>query len=63
LSISQNLISNFFDTSSPFLINLAFCLLFKCLSKSTILLDENNLGWLLGISTVVAYKVYYDETV
>jgi hypothetical protein len=63
MPISHNLITSFFDTSSPFLINLAFCLLFKCLAKGDVKLNQKNLGWLLGISTVVAYKVYYDETI
>ena len=26
-------------------------------------LKEDSVGWLLGISTIVAYKLYYDEPI
>ena len=60
LSLSLSLIDTYFDTCSPYLINLSLCLLCKCLSKGVIPLTSGNIGWLLGISLVVAYKVYYD---
>ena len=63
LTLSQELIQIYFETSTPYLINLALCLLCKCISKGVIELKQNNVGWLLGISTVVSYKVYYDETI
>jgi hypothetical protein len=63
LTVTRELIENYFDSASPFLANLSLCLLCKCLSKSAIVLTAENIGWLLGISAVVAYKTYYDETV
>ena len=35
----------------------------KSLTKNQIGLTKENAGWLLGIATVIAYKVYYDEPI
>jgi hypothetical protein len=32
-------------------------------SRGRITLEVNSVGWLLGVSTVVAYKLYFDEPV
>jgi hypothetical protein len=53
----------FFDPPSPYLINLSLCLFCKCLSRGFLSLKEDSIGWLLGVSTIVAYKLYYDEPI
>jgi hypothetical protein len=63
LLLSESLLEDYFDFFSPFLVNLAVCLFFKCLVKSSTSLTKENVGWLFGIATVVAYKVYYDEPI
>ena len=60
---SEAMVSTIFDSTCPLLVNLAVCLLLKCSSWGGVALSEKNLGWMLGISTIVAYKIYYDEPV
>ena len=60
---SEATVSTIFDSTCPLLVNLAVCLLLKCSSWGGVPLSEKNLGWMLGVSTIVAYKVYYDEPV
>ena len=57
------MLENYFDFYSPFLVNLGLCLMVKSLTKNQIGLTKENAGWLLGIATVIAYKVYYDEPI
>ena len=63
MAFNEGTVSTIFDSTCPLLVNLAVCLLLKCSSWSGIPLSEKNLGWLLGISTIVSYKIYYDEPV
>jgi hypothetical protein len=60
---SEATVSTIFDSTCPLLVNLAVCLLLKCSSWGGVPLSEKNLGWMLGVATIVAYKVYYDEPV
>jgi len=53
----------FFDPPTPYLVNLALCLFCKCMSRGQIVVGVDSVGWLLGVSTVVAYKLYYDEPI
>jgi len=43
--------------------NFALCLFFKCLTRNKLTLTIKNITVLLGISTFVSYKAYYDETI
>lgn len=52
-----------FDQPCPFLVNLALCLLCKCIARAEMLLKEGSVGWLLSTATIVAYKIYYDEPI
>lgn len=52
-----------FDSPCPFLVNLALCLLCKCMARSQMALSEGSAGWLLSTATIVAYKIYYDEPI
>ena len=63
LRLSEGLIGEIFDSPSPFLANLSLCLLFKFFMKSKFQPEADQVGWLLGVSTMVAYKIFVDETV
>ena len=63
MAFSEATVSTIVDSTCPLLVNLAVCLLLKCSSWGGVALSEKNLGWMLGISTIVAYKIYYDEPV
>lgn len=60
---NEAMVRTIFDSTCPLLVNLAVCLLLKCSSWGAVPLSEKNLGWMLGISAIVAYKIYYDEPV
>ena len=61
--LSESLLDTYFECFSPFLVNLALCLMYKCLARTEIHLTPQNAGWFMGVSTLVAYKVYYDEPI
>lgn len=61
--LSESLIERIFDEPEPFLINLALCLMSKFIFYSKIKLNCENVIWILSVSTIVAYKIYYDEPV
>ena len=52
-----------FETPVPFLINLSLCLLFKLLKMSKKEITKENAVWLMTISTLISYKIYYDEPI
>ena len=60
LTLNMDLITSFFSQASPFLINFTLSLLFKFLLKSKFPLNADNIGWILGIASLVGYKIYYD---
>lgn len=62
ISLTPKLVASLFDDASPLLINLAICLLFKFMFRSKVRLSNDNAGWLLGVSVLVGYKIFYDET-
>lgn len=54
-------ISLLYDTPSPFLINLSLCLFIRYCENVEEPVKFEGCAWLLGIATIVAYKIYYDE--
>jgi hypothetical protein len=63
LKLSEQLVEEILDCPSPFLATLALSLLFKFLLRSHFSPAVGQIGWLLGVATLVAYKVFYDETI
>lgn len=57
------MISRIFEEPEPLLINLAMCLMLKFLYYSKMVLTGANACWILSTSTIIAYKIYYDEPV
>jgi hypothetical protein len=62
LVLALPLVESLFAQASPLLTNLALSLLFKFILRSREKLSGENAGWLLGVSALVAYKIFYDET-
>jgi PhoPQ-activated pathogenicity-related protein len=62
LPLGLPLVQAFFSEASALLVNLALSLLFKYLLRSGVTLRAANAGWLLGVSALVGYKIFYDET-
>ena len=63
LVLTKELVKRIYEEPEPFLINLSLCLMFKFLYYSKIKLDLENVCWIMGIGTVIAYKIYYDDPV
>jgi hypothetical protein len=60
LPLTLGLIIAVFGDASPLLINLALSLLFKFMLRSKVKLSLCNAGWLLALSVLVGYKIFYD---
>ena len=60
LLLSEELIEKIFEEPEPFLVNLSLCLMAKFLFYSKTKLNGGNIPWILSISTIIAYKIYYD---
>jgi hypothetical protein len=58
--LTEKLIEEIFDSPSPFLITLSLSLLFKFFMKSKFSPAVGQIGWLLGVATMVAYKIFFD---
>ena len=39
------------------------CLMLKFLYYSKIQLNQDNWNWIISISTIIGYKIYYDDTI
>lgn len=63
LRLSEELIEELLDSPSPFLATLTLALLLKFLMKSKFTPLVTQIGWLLGVASLVAYKVFFDETI
>lgn len=61
--MSLETIALIYDTPQPFLITLSLCIFTRyCFnSKRKVKFEES--AWILCVSTVIAYKLYYDEEV
>ena len=63
LKLDLKMIEDIYEAPEPFLINLSVCLMLKFLFYSKMILSSNNACWILAVSTILAYKLYYDEPV
>jgi hypothetical protein len=63
IPFTEEVLSKIYDSPAPFFINFALCIFIKSLLRSKIALNEQNVVYLLGISTLVSYKAYFDETI
>lgn len=61
--LTLDMIRRIFEEPEAFLINLSLCLMLKFLHYSKIPFTFANACWILSISTIVAYKIYYDDPV
>jgi hypothetical protein len=55
------LIKDIYQAPSPFLMNLSLCLFLRYCIKRNAKPDWNDAAWILAISTIEAFKLYYDE--
>ena len=60
IDLNIETITLLYDTPSPFLINLSLCLFIRYCANAQEKVKFEECAWLLGIATVVAYKIYYD---
>ena len=63
LELKPSLIKEIFIAPSLYLVNLSLCLLLKYCYFTNTSLDDHNIGWILSVSAIIAYKIYYDEQI
>ena len=52
-----------YDTPQPFLITLSLCIFTRyCINTKRKVKFEDS-SWVLGVATVIAYKLYYDQEI
>ena len=63
LDMNVETIAQIYESPQPFLINLSLCLFVRyCLSTKHKVTFEGS-AWVLTVSTIIAYKLYYDEEI
>ena len=61
LELSLEFLEEIFLSPSIFLMNLSVCLLLKYSYYTRTILSQDNIGWIISVSTIIAYKIYYDN--
>ena len=60
MEMNTETIAQIFDTPQPFLINLSLCLMMRYALASRRKVCFEDSAWVLTVSTIVAYKLFYD---
>lgn len=63
MEMNPGTIASIFETPQPFLINLSLCLLLRYSLTSRRKACYEDCAWVLTVSTIIAYKLYYDEEI
>lgn len=61
LKLTEDLVKEIYQAPSPFLMNLSLCLFLRYCIRRNAKPEWSDAAWILAMSTIQAFKIYYDE--